>query len=89
MNKKMNTFLFILVATVGNLLILGILITVSLVLIAVLLGDSRPGLSQALFVVAFIGSLVGSFFIYGFVMKKLQAKYNLDQYLHPIFKKKQ
>ena len=87
MNKKLNTGLFILGATVFNLLMMLVLFIIPTFLLLVVFRDNiSPGLAQGLLVVFFFGALVGSFFLYGFIMKKIQAKYNLDQYLHPIFK---
>ena len=89
MNKKTNTALFIIGATIGNLLMMLILFLIPTVLMFVVFRDSvNPEAGQILMIVFFFGALVGSFFLYGVIMKKLQAKYNLDQYLHPIFKRK-
>ena len=48
------------------------------------LGQIFPILSLLLF----FGALVGSFFLYGFVMKRIQAKIDMDKYFDPIFKKR-
>jgi hypothetical protein len=54
----------------------------------VLLFRENPQAAQILLVLSFFGALVGSFFLYGLIMKRISARYNLDQYLHPIFKRK-
>jgi hypothetical protein len=87
MNKKTNTVLFILGATVFNLIVMAVLMAVLFVIIA-LLGLLQQPIGQFLLIVAFFAALVGSFFIYGFAMKKLSAKIDMDKYFEPIFKKK-
>jgi hypothetical protein len=89
MNKKLNTAIFIVAATVANLLMMVILFLIPFAILALtvpqFLGSQAGSL---LMVLLFFGALVGSFFLYGLIMKKLSEKYNLDQYLHPIFKPK-
>jgi hypothetical protein len=89
MNKKLNTVLFLLGATVFNLLIMFILIVVFLVLISALFGDSlSPNLLSILMIVIFIGSIAASFFIYGRVVKWLSRKIEMEKYFLPLFRRK-
>ena len=90
MNKKANTILFILGATVFNLLTMAILFLVPLAILLFLFRDSES-LGNFIGIVSlllFFAALVGSFFVYGFVMKKISAKVDMDKYFDPIFKKK-
>jgi ABC-type polysaccharide/polyol phosphate export permease len=87
MNKKLNTAIFILVATVGNLIMMLVLFA-AVAIPVILIFRGNPQAAQILLVLSFFGALVASFFLYGLIMKKISAKYNLDQYLHPIFRKK-
>ena len=89
MNKKVNTVLFVLGATVFNLLIMFILIVVFLVLISVVFRDSLgPNLISVLMIVVFVGSIAASFFIYSRVVKWLDRKIDMDKYFIPLFRRK-
>jgi ABC-type transport system involved in multi-copper enzyme maturation permease subunit len=87
MNKKLNTFLFILGATVANLLIMIVLFLISL---AIMVNFSNPEspLVPLYIGLIFIVSIGGSFFLYTLIMKKVMAKFNLEKYLSPLFAKK-
>ena len=88
MNKKTNTVLFILGATVFNLITMAILFIVPLIILILLFGESLGSYFGIVSILLFFAALVGSFFVYGFVMKKLTVKINMDKYFEPIFKKK-
>jgi len=88
MNKKTNTVLFILGATVFNLITMAVLFIVPLILLIVLFRESLGSYFGIVSILLFFAALVGSFFVYGFVMKKLSAKIDMDKYFEPIFKKK-
>ena len=89
MNKKVNTVLFLLGATVFNLLIMFILIVIFLVLISAIFRDSlNPNVLSILMIVVFIGSIAASFFIYGRVVKWLSRKINMEKYFLPLFRRK-
>jgi len=88
MNKKVNTALFLIGATIFNLLIIFILSIGSMLLIVSIFGQSIQEIFAYLFIFVLIGSLVASFFIYGVVMKKITAKIDMEKYFHPIFKKR-
>jgi hypothetical protein len=89
MNKKVNTVLFLLGATVFNLLIMFILIVIFLVLISAIFRDSlNPNVLSILMIVVFIGSIAASFFIYGRVVKWLSRKIDMEKYFLPLFRRK-
>jgi hypothetical protein len=89
MNKKVNTVLFLLGATVFNLLVMFILIVIFLVLISVIFrGSLNPNVLSVLMIVVFIGSIAASFFIYGRVVKWLNRKIDMDKYFIPLFRRK-
>ena len=89
MNKKVNTVLFLLGATVFNLLIMFILIALFLVLISAVFRDSlNPNVFSVLMIVVFIGSIAASFFIYGRVVKWLSRKIDMEKYFLPLFRRK-
>ncbi len=92
MNKKLNTGLFLLAATVLNLIIMGLLVLVLGGLAFFLLqktGGEGSTLPMILFLVVFIGSIAGTFFIYNRIIKWVVAKWKLEQYIEPIFKPRQ
>ena len=87
MNKKLNTLLFVLGATVVNILLMIILLLAGIVVIARLLpADTNPAAGQLAFLGVFILSIVGSFFIYHRAMKLIARRVDLDTYFDPIFK---
>jgi hypothetical protein len=88
MNKKTNTILFILGATVFNLITMAILFFVPLLILLMLFRENLGSYFGILTIFLFIGALVGSFVIYGFVMKRISAKVDMDKYFEPIFRKK-
>ena len=89
MNKKVNTVLFLLGATVFNLLIMFLLIVLFLVLISVVFRDSlNPNVFSVLMIVVFVGSIAASFFIYGRFVKWLNRKIDMDKYFMPLFRRK-
>jgi hypothetical protein len=86
MNKKANTALFLLGATVANILVMLILLAFGFVLLSTLLPeDTNPQLGQILFLLVFLGSIGGSFFFYHKIMKVVSRKVDMDKYFHPIF----
>jgi hypothetical protein len=89
MNKKANTVLFLLGATVFNLLIMFLLIVIFLVLISAIFRDSlNPNVLSILMIVVFVGSIAVSFFIYGRVVKWLSRKIDMEKYFLPLFRRK-
>ncbi len=89
MNKKANTVLFLLGATVFNLLIMFLLIVIFLVLISAIFRDSlNPNVLSILMIVVFVGSIAASFFIYGRLVKWLSRKIDMEKYFLPLFRRK-
>jgi uncharacterized membrane protein len=89
MNKKVNTVLFLLGATVFNLLIMFILIVLFLVLISAVFQKSlNANVLSIVMILVFVGSIAASFFIYGRVVKWLSRKIDMDKYFIPLFRRK-
>ncbi len=87
MNRKLNTLLFILAASVGNIVIMIVLMVALLGLASIIVpANVSPGLGQIIFLLVFAASIGGSFFIYhkfvGFISKKI----DMEKYFHPIFR---
>lgn len=88
MNKKANTAIFIIAATVFNLLLMGVLLIVSFLLATRMFGDtSSPAAGLIGFLIIGV-PIVVTFFLYGAVMRWVQKRWNLDQYLHPLFRRR-
>jgi len=89
MNKMLNTFLFIVGATVLNIGIMIILMVILFLIPAVLLNHNvykkvMPYLNPVLF----IGAIVATFFIYNRLIKWFSKRVDMEKYFHPIFKRK-
>ena len=85
-NRKLNSVLFIIVATVANLVIMIALF----VLLAVLYGRFiapriNQEASQVIIVFIFFFSVAGSYFFYHLFVKWLSKKVDMDKYFDPIF----
>ena len=86
MNKKFNTFLFVIGATLFNILCVVVCFILLTILYDRLLMNIIPAESQAWgFSFIFMVSIVFSFIIYRFVIKFLVKKIDLEKYFDPIF----
>lgn len=89
MSKRSNTVLFILGATVFNLLVIVVLMVVAMVILALL---DRAGAPQALLavlaLVLFLGSIAGAFVLYSWLVRLLTRRINMDDYFLPLFRPK-
>ena len=89
MNKRVNTVLFLLGATVFNLLVMFIIIVLFLVLLSVIFkGSLNPNVLSVLMIVVFIGSIAASFFIYGRLVKWISRRVDMEKYFLPLFRRK-
>lgn len=89
MNKKLNTTLFVIGATVVNIAIMGVLFLAGFYIASRLLPeDVAPNTVLIIFMLIFIGSILGSFFIYHRLVRLISSKVDMEKYFHPIFKPK-
>jgi hypothetical protein len=87
MNKKVNTVLFVLGATVVNILVMLIVLLGGLVLISNVLSErAQETAGQFLLIALFFVAIGASFFLYNRFVKYLSAKIDMDKYFHPIFR---
>lgn len=87
MNKKANTALFIVGATIANILLMFVLIIIGIVLIRLIFPHPQNSqLVVLLFLVVFLGSIAGSFFIYHRVVQFISKRVDMEKYFHPIFR---
>jgi hypothetical protein len=89
MSKKTNTLLFILGATVFNILVTVVSFILLLVLFAKFLMPLLPETGAAwAFPVIFIASIALSFLVYRVILKFLLKKVNVEKHFDPIFGKR-
>ena len=85
-NKRLNTILFLIVASIMNLVIIALLLLIALFILDRFV--NRIAFIGTLFWLAFLFSIGGSFYIYTFVIKSLTVRLRLEENLDPIFKQK-
>jgi hypothetical protein len=89
MNKKVNTLLFVLGATLFNIIVTVLCFVGLLLLYAKFVMTFLPEENRSWgFPVIFIGAIVLSFFIYRFILKLLMKKIEMEKYFDPIFGRK-
>ena len=88
MNKTANTAIFIIIATLFNLIIMLILLIGSLLIANKLFTDSSNVMAGVIGFLIIGVPIVITFIIYHFVIRKIQKRWNINQYLKPLFKRK-
>jgi hypothetical protein len=86
MSKKTNTLVFILAATVFNILVTIVCFLVLFILFVKFLAPIMPETAAGWgFPIIFIGSIALSFLVYRVLLKFLLKKFNPEKYFDPIF----
>lgn len=86
MNKKANTFLFILGATVFNILITVLSFVLLLTVYAKFIMPHLPEQAQAWsFPLIFIAAMAVAFIAYRYLLRFLLKKIDVEKYFDPIF----
>ncbi len=89
MNKKLNTALFIIGASILNVILMVILMAVGLALISLIIPENISStIASALFILVFLLSVAGSFFAYHKGIKLLANRVDMNKYFHPVFSSK-
>lgn len=89
MNKRLNTALFILGATIFNIVVMVILFVVLMVVFARFIAPALPpGANQIILLVLFVASVAITYVIYHRLMRWVSTKYDLETFMSPIFGKK-
>jgi len=89
MNKKLNTVLFILGATLFNVIVVIISFLLFTLLYVNLLINLIPEQSRSWgFSLIFLASIAVSFIVYRYLMKYLLKKVDVERYFDPIFVRK-
>jgi len=89
MNKKTNTILFMLGATVANvILMIGVFIFLFWAYGRFIATHVSPQVTSYALIGIFIGSVALTYFFYHRLVKWISNKWNLDDYFDPIFKRR-
>jgi hypothetical protein len=90
MSKTSNMVLFFAAATVFNLLLMGAFLVAFVALSGLAAAALPPGsiVSVIIVIIGFLASIVLTFLIYGWVMKKAVTRFNLEKHIPQLFKKK-
>lgn len=88
MRKTANTAIFIILATIFNLIIMLVLLIGSFLIANKLFSNSS---SEVAGVIGFfiIGiPVIITFIVYNFLIRKIQKRWNINQYLKPLFQRR-
>lgn len=89
MNKRLTTVLFLLGATVLNVILVVAVFLILLFIPPLILGNELLQTQlQSIIPVIFVLSLVGAFLIYRFILKQVQKRIDLSKYIEPFFRRK-
>ena len=89
MNKKVNTVLFMVGATLFNVIVMiAIFVVLFLLYGRFLAGAISPQIGQVIIIVLFIGAIALTYVIYHRIIKWISNKWNLDDYFDPIFNRR-
>ena len=84
MGKNTNTALFIIAATVLNVLLMATLFLLAYSVYQIFAGRHLPiGLNIFIIFLLFIGSVVGTYFLHKVLVRTLFRKTRIGRYLHP------
>lgn len=89
MNKKMNTVLFVIGATLVNLAIMAVVFAVLLVGVSYAMQSFlTEELGTLVLGLVFVATILLTYLIYHKSVKKLSEKYDFERYFEPIFRRK-
>lgn len=87
MNKKVNTLLFVLGATLMNIVLMVFLFIAMLAVLGLLFPNPDSASAAQFFVIAaFLVSLGGTYGIYSLLIKFFTKRIDMEKYFHPIFR---
>lgn len=86
MNKRLNTVLFVIGATIGNIIVMILIFLVLFLVFGRFLAPLiPPNIGVYVLMVLFVASIVITYFIYHRIVRWMSNKYELEQYFGPIF----
>ena len=87
MNKKINTALFVVSATVFNIITMSVILFAGMHLMSILLPEAaRESAGQLAFILVFLSAVAGSFLIYNRLIRLISKRIDMSRYFHPLFK---
>ncbi len=87
MNKRLNSVLFILGATIANIVVMSVLFLTFFLFFARFLAPAFPvWANQVTLLAIFIGTVLLTYYLYHRFMRWLSGKYPLEHYFGPLFK---
>ncbi len=91
MNKKLNSVIYILVATVVNLLLLMTFMALAMGVFALLVhlvpSIAESSMAMVIMMLLIVASLFGSFFVYSRLARWVIIRFDLESKLDPLFGK--
>lgn len=88
MNRRLNSILFILAATIVNIIAMVLIFGVFMILFARFIAPHlAPSVNQIVLLVIFVGSVAITYVLYHRLMKWLSRRYPLEKYFGPVFGK--
>lgn len=87
MSKKTNTILFMIFATILNLVLMLALFIICIVLMSKF-GNPESSAAPLWVMLCFIVSIGGSFALYTLIVKALNKKFHLDEKMEPLFRRR-
>jgi len=84
-NKKLNTALFLIAASLVNIILIILCFLLFSFIVHLLIPAPSEGAAGVILILIFFLSFGVSFFIYYKLMKLLSDKIDLETYFHPIF----
>lgn len=87
MNKRLNTFIFVIVASLANIILTMILAILGIWGIS-RLGIQDPSINRMLFLGVFVLAIVIVFFAYRFVVGLIMKKVDLESHFAPMWGRK-
>ena len=89
MNKKINTLIFMLAATLLNLIILAVVAAVLVLFFGLIYRGAEEvtdAMSWLAVIVILFGSIAGTFWLYSRIIKWMMKKWKLENYIEPLFR---
>ena len=89
MNKKLNTFIFLIIGTAVNIIVMLLLLIGFLYVIGLFITPKTSGgIVTTVTLTAVLLSVVGSYLIYTKLVRFINNKWDLERWIEPLFKKK-
>lgn len=88
MNKKLNYVLFLIAATIVNIIIMGLLFIIPLIILTLILREQMQTVFSILYIILPVFSIGGGYFVYSKLYKYFREKVDMEKYFEPLYRKK-